>query len=350
MNPGFWKNRSVFLTGHTGFKGGWTALLLSQMGAKVYGYSLEPPTKPSFFTETKLETCLSKSTIANILDLKLLTQAMSEAKPSIVIHMAAQPLVRKSYSEPLETFTTNIIGTVNVFEAAKHIETIKAVINVTTDKCYENYEQALPYRENDPLGGYDPYSSSKACAEIVTSAYRKSFFTELGIQLASVRAGNVIGGGDWAADRLIPDFFRALDDNKTLQVRSPNAIRPWQHVLEPIFGYLVLAEKLVEDNSNYSEAWNFGPLEDDIKSVSWIAERLCAKIPNSNWETISSSHLHEAKLLSLDISKARSRLNWSPRWSLSTALDATIDWHQAWKEGRSMKEISINQIKFYITA
>lgn len=350
MNPGFWKNRSVFLTGHTGFKGGWTALLLSQMGAKVYGYSLEPPTKPSFFKEIKLETCLSKSTIANILDLKLLTQAMSEAKPSIVIHMAAQPLVRKSYSEPLETFTTNVIGTVNVFEAVKYIETIKAVINVTTDKCYENYEQVLPYRENDPLGGYDPYSSSKACAEIVTSAYRKSFFSELGIQLASVRAGNVIGGGDWAADRLIPDFFRALDDNKTLKVRSPNATRPWQHVLEPIFGYLVLAEKLVANNSNYSEAWNFGPLKDDIKSVSWIVERLCDKIPNSNWETISSSHLHEAKLLSLDISKARSRLNWSPRWSLSTALDATIDWHQAWKQGRPMKEISINQIKFYTKA
>ena len=348
MNPDFWKNRSVFLTGHTGFKGGWTALLLSQMGANVFGYSLAPPTTPSFFVETKLETHLSNSKIANILDLKTLIQEMNAAKPSIVIHMAAQPLVRKSYTMPVDTFTTNVIGTVNTLEAARQSETVKAVIIVTSDKCYKNHEQIIPYRENDQLGGHDPYSSSKACAELVTEAYQKSFYIDLGLQLASVRAGNVIGGGDWAADRLIPDFFRALDVGETLQVRSPNAIRPWQHVLEPVFGYLALAEKLVVNDSSYSEAWNFGPEKEDNKAVSWIVERLCNKISGSKWELIGTPHLHEAGLLNLDISKSKSRLNWSPRWDLTKALDMTIDWHQAWKQGKSMKEISINQIKSYI--
>jgi CDP-glucose 4,6-dehydratase len=241
MSPDFWRNRSVFLTGHTGFKGGWIALWLSQLGAKVYGYSLAPPTTPNLFTEIQLQDRLYKSVTADIRDLPSLTTAMRKANPSVVIHMAAQPLVRESYNIPVDTFTTNVIGTVNVLEAVRQSKTVQAIINVTTDKCYENQEWIWPYRENDRLGGHDPYSSSKSCAEIAAAAYRDSFFAKVGKQLASARAGNVIGGGDWATDRLIPDFLRAIDVDETLRIRSPNAVRPWQHVLEPLSGYLMLA-------------------------------------------------------------------------------------------------------------
>ena len=347
MHPEFWKDRNVFLTGHTGFKGGWISLWLSRMGAKVYGYSLAPPTSINFFESIKLENLLSESSIENILDLKMLTQAMKAAKPSVVIHMAAQPLVRDSYNFPIETFKTNIIGTANVLEAARHTENVKAIINVTTDKCYENHEQTLPYQENDRLGGRDPYSSSKACAELVSTAYRKSFFKDSGIHLATVRGGNVIGGGDWASDRLIPDFFRALEAGNSIQIRSPNAIRPWQHVLEPISGYLMLAKKLVTDGENYAEAWNFGPDENDSRSVSQIVEHLCDKIKGSSWNIENISQLHEAGLLKIDSSKAKSRLDWVHQWNIETALNKTIDWYQAWRSREDLIFITNAQIDLY---
>lgn len=268
LNKDFWKNRSVFLTGHTGFKGGWISLWLADMGAKVHGYSLEAIDNPSFFGETRLEERLASSTIADIQNFSTLKSTMSLAKPSIIIHMAAQPLVLESYKSPIDTFKTNIIGTANILEVARGIETVQAIVNITTDKCYENREQLKPYIENDKLGGYDPYSSSKACSELVSAAYRNSFLEECGIKIATVRAGNVIGGGDWAQHRLIPDFFRSIDFDKKLLIRSPDSIRPWQHVLEPLFGYLLLAEKLViKDNTVYFDPEN---IEEIIAAIMKI--------------------------------------------------------------------------------
>ena len=350
MNSDFWTNRSVFLTGHTGFKGGWIGMWLSHMGAKVHGYSLEPPTTPNFFSETKLKKYLENSTINDIRALSAVKHFLHEAKPSVVIHMAAQPLVRESYNAPIETFATNVIGTANLLEAARQTGTVEAIVNVTTDKCYENQEWVWPYRENDRLGGHDPYSSSKACAELVATAYRNSFLADADIKLASVRAGNVIGGGDWAEDRLIPDFLRALDADETLRIRSPNAIRPWQHVLEPLAGYLMLAEKLVTDGANYAEAWNFGPEEADAKPVSWIVEHLCNKIPSAKWELEGTPQPHESGLLKLDSSKAKNILQWSSRWPLDMALDKTTDWHQGWRQGEAMDELSIDQIESFLTS
>ena len=347
MNLEFWKNRNVFITGHTGFKGGWISLWLSRMGANVYGYSLPPPTSVNFFELTKIEKLLTQSLIGDILDFKSLNQAMKSAKPSVVIHMAAQPLVKHSYAFPIDTFKTNIIGTANVLEAAKNTESVKAIINVTTDKCYENQEQKKPYTESDRLGGYDPYSSSKACAELISTAYQKSFFISSGVNLATVRAGNVIGGGDWSKDRLIPDFFRALEAKETLQIRSPNATRPWQHVLEPISGYLMLAEKLVHDGINYSEAWNFGPDESNTKSVFQILEYLCKKIKGCNWSVKKKTQLHETMFLNINSSKAQSRLGWNHRWDLETALNKTIDWYQGWLENEDLISITNLQIDEY---
>jgi CDP-glucose 4,6-dehydratase len=347
MKQAFWKNRSVFLSGHTGFKGGWLALWLSELGAKVHGYSLEMPSNPNFFSEINLEDRMESSTIGDIRDLDKLISAMNTSKASVVIHMAAQSLVRESYNAPLETFTTNIIGTVNVLEAVRKAETVEAIVNITTDKCYDNKEWFWPYRENDRLGGHDPYSSSKACAELISSSYRKSYLMESGTHLASVRAGNVIGGGDWGKDRLIPDLFRAIDTGKTLRIRSPNSVRPWQHVLEPLSGYLMLAEKLILNGEKFAEAWNFGPLESDSKKVSWIVEHLCKKIPKSVWVLDDSIKFHEAGFLKLDSTKAKTKLGWEPRWSLEIALDKTLDWYQSWKKNQSMAEISIEQIKAY---
>jgi CDP-glucose 4,6-dehydratase len=349
-DPNFWRDRSVFLTGHTGFKGGWIALWLSHLGAKVYGYSLPPPTRPSFFEETQLQGRLSSSTTGDVRDLKSLFESMRVASPSVVIHMAAQPLVRESYNAPAETFATNVLGTVNLLECARKTDSLRAIVNITTDKCYENREWIWPYRENDRLGGHDPYSSSKACAELVTAAYRNSFLSAAGIHLATVRAGNVIGGGDWARDRLIPDFLRALDAGETLRIRSPNAIRPWQHVLEPLSGYLLLAEDLVKLGGEYADAWNFGPEESDAKPVSWMVEQLCEKFPNSGWELEGEPQPHEAGLLKLDSSKAKSKLGWAPRWSVETALTKTVDWRRAWKRGGSISEFSLQQIEAYQTA
>jgi CDP-glucose 4,6-dehydratase len=347
VNSKFWKGRSVFLTGHTGFKGGWLALWLTKMGANVYGYSFEAPTNPSFFNVINLETKIQNSTKGDIRNLSELKNSIQEARPSVIFHMAAQPLVRQSYNDPIETFTTNIIGTINVFEAAKKVETVEAIVNVTTDKCYENQESDRPYQETDRLGGYDPYSSSKACSEIITSAYRNSFLSANGIKLASVRAGNVIGGGDWATDRLIPDFFRSIDNDKILSVRSLQAVRPWQHVLDPLSGYLMLAEKLVINDDNFAEAWNFGPEQSDAKTVFWVLDRLSEKFSNAKWQEETINQPHEANMLKLDISKAKLKLGWTPQWSLETAIDNTIKWYQAFKKNENMTEFSIKQIKAY---
>jgi len=348
MNLSFWKNKTVFLTGHTGFKGGWTAHWLYELGAAVHGYSREPPTQPNFFSETQLHRRLAQSTIGDIRDLPALTDALKTTKPDIIIHMAAQPLVRESYNTPVETFAANVMGTINLLEAARQVGTAKAIINITTDKCYENNELLWSYRENDRLGGHDPYSASKACAEIVASAYRKSFLADANIHLASVRAGNVIGGGDWATDRLVPDFLRALDAGKMLTIRSPNAIRPWQHVLEPLSGYLLLAEKLYTEGSVFAEAWNFGPNDDDAKPVSWIVDQLCACTLGAKWQTENVQQPHETSLLKLDSSKAKAKLGWVPRWTLGASLNKTMEWHQAWREEAEMAVVTSAQIQAYI--
>ena len=347
MNPSFWKGKTVFLTGHTGFKGGWMAHWLSELGASVHGYSLEPLTQPNFFTETQLQKRLAQSTFGDIRDLAALTSALKQAKPDIIIHMAAQPLVRESYKTPVETFAANVMGTANLLEAARQVGTAKAIVNITTDKCYENKEWLWPYRENDRLGGHDPYSASKACAEIVAAAYRNSFLADANIHLASVRAGNVIGGGDWATDRLIPDFLHAFDEGKMLTIRSPNAVRPWQHVLEPLSGYLLLAEKLYEEGEAFAEAWNFGPNDEDAKPVGWIVDQLCTHMPSVKWKTETAQQPHEAGLLKLDSSKAKAKLGWTPRWNLETALSKTTEWHQAWRNREDMAVITTQQIKAY---
>lgn len=349
LNRSFWQGKSVFLTGHTGFKGGWLALWLSEMGASVHGYALAPSTDPSFYIVTNLADRIAGSTIADIRDADRLRAALESAEPDIVIHLAAQPLVRYSYAEPAETYAVNVMGTVNLLEAVRQVPSIKAVINVTTDKCYENRERDEPYREYEALGGYDPYSSSKACSELVTSAYRRSFMKAKGIALASARAGNVIGGGDWSADRLLPDFLRAIDADQLLTIRYPEAIRPWQHVLEPLSGYLLLAEKLYAEDSA-ADAWNFGPEDTDARPVSWLVDRLCARIPGSSWRREGAPQLHEAGTLKLDSSKAKKKLGWRPRWRLDQALAHTVDWHLAWRKGVDMHAFSLQQIAAYEAA
>lgn len=347
MNRNFWKGKRVFLTGHTGFKGGWLALWLSDMGAHVYGYALKPPTSPSFFDVTGLVSLLAGNIIADVRDFDALDAAMREADPEIVLHLAAQPLVRYSYTSPVETYAINVMGTVHLLECIRGLDSVKAVVNVTTDKCYENKEWVWPYRENDPLGGYDPYSNSKGCSELVTSAYRNSFLKARAVAVATARAGNVIGGGDWASDRLVPDFLRALDAQATLVIRSPRSMRPWQHVLEPVSGYLGLAENLYEGGELYSEGWNFGPNDVDAKSVQWIVEYLCGKEPGATWRIDKSCQPHEANMLRLDSSKAKARLGWQPRWNIETALSATMDWHSAWRRGEDMALVSLKQISAY---
>jgi CDP-glucose 4,6-dehydratase len=348
MNAAFWKGKTVLLTGHTGFKGGWLAHWLSDMGALVHGFSLEPPTEENFFTETRLVERMASSTQGDVRDLQKIKTAILTANPEFIFHLAAQPLVRDSYKIPVETFSTNVMGSVNVMEACRESDSVRAIVNVTTDKCYENKEWLWPYRENEALGGYDPYSASKACAEIASSAYRRSFFSEKKIKLASARAGNVIGGGDWAEDRLIPDFLRAIDAGEPLNIRSPNAIRPWQHVLEPLSGYLVLAEKLYRGGDVYAEPWNFGPNEDDAKPVSWIVETLCSQMSGASWTQNSHPQPHEAGLLRLDSSKAKALLGWLPRWNLETALIRTIEWQQAYRNKHDMAATTSQQIQAYV--
>lgn len=349
MRLEFWKGKRVLLTGHTGFKGGWLALCLTEMGAEVHGYALAPPTDPSFFTLTRLADRLAGHCIQDIRDGESLLQAVETASPDIVFHLAAQPLVRESYRTPVDTYAVNVMGTVHLLEAVRHVRGVRAVVVVTSDKCYENRHSTAPARELDPMGGQDPYAGSKACAELVTQTYRRSFLDAAGIPVASARAGNVIGGGDWAADRLVPDFLRALDIGEPLAIRWPSAVRPWQHVLEPLSGYLRLAQRLHDQGRDYAEGWNFGPDQTETRSVQWIVEHLCAMVPGSRWRIDHSTQPPEHHLLILDSAKARDRLGWQPRWNLATALRRTLEWHNAWRGGEDMLDVSLRQIALYET-
>lgn len=351
MNPEFWRGKRVFLTGHTGFKGSWMALWLRHLGANVTGFALAPPTTPSLFELAKVDEGIH-SIIGDVRDATTLQRALQTAQPDIVIHMAAQSLVRYSYHHPVETYATNVMGLVHLYEGIRQTPSVRAIVNVTSDKCYDNKEWAWGYRETEPMGGHDPYSNSKGCAELITSAYRASFFSVPGqasnVALGSARAGNVIGGGDWALDRLIPDIIRALSTEQSVQIRSPHAIRPWQHVLEPLSGYLLLAERLYEEGPKFAEGWNFGPNESDARSVQWIVENLVQKWgPEARWVLDSNPQPHEATYLKLDCSKARQTLGWKPRWSLDQTLDRIVTWHKAALDGMDMKDMCMAQIKEY---
>ena len=350
LDPVFWRNRRVFVTGHTGFKGGWLCLWLHSMGAEVHGYALNPPTDPNIYATAQVGEAMTSSTIADIRDAKKLAETVKEVQPEIVFHLAAQPLVRHSYQNPVETYEVNVMGVVHLLEAVRATTSVKAVVNVTTDKCYENREWPWGYRETESMGGHDPYSSSKGCAELVTTAYRKSFLAGAGVSVATARAGNVIGGGDWATDRLIPDFLRAIDSGSELVIRSPEAVRPWQHVLEPVSGYLILAEHLLSGGADFADAWNFGPVEEDAKTVDWIVKRLARNNHELIWNRDRSVKPHEATYLKLDSSKARARLNWKPRWNLDRALDQTVNWHLAWRKNEDMRRVTNAQIEEYIVA
>lgn len=350
LNAAFWHGRRVFITGHTGFKGSWLSLWLQSLGVQLTGYALPPPTQPNLFEIGRVAEGMT-SVFGDVRDSTALTLAMCAAKPEIVIHMAAQPLVRRSYAEPVETYTTNVMGTVHLFEAIRQCPSVRAVVNVTTDKCYENKEWVWSYRENEPMGGLDPYSSSKGCAELVTTAYRHSFMQSRGIAVASARAGNVIGGGDWALDRLVPDILRSFEARQPVFIRNPHATRPWQHVLEPLAGYLSLAEHLHSHGQAFAEGWNFGPKDDDTRPVQWIVERMVvAWGTNASWRHDDNTHPYEANYLKLDISKAKARLGWQPRWSLATALEHIINWHRAWLAQQDMHQLSLAQIQEYISA
>lgn len=351
---GFWKDKRVFITGHTGFKGSWLCLWLHELGAQVTGYALDPPTDPSLFELCKIGK-LTTSIIADVRDGQSLIQVMQAARPEIVIHMAAQPLVRDSYKIPVETYAINVMGTVNLLEAVRQSKTVRAVINVTTDKCYENKEWVWGYRENEPLGGFDPYSNSKACSELVTSSYRSSYFNpehyaEHHVAIASARAGNVIGGGDWASDRLIPDCIRAILKGEKVLIRNPHAVRPWQHVLEPLSGYLNLAQRLYEDAIHYSGAWNFGPDDSDAQPVERLVQMLCSKWGyEASYEIDKGSHPHEAHYLKLDCSKAKADLGWHPRWGLDKAMESIVEWTLAYRDHSDLSHVCLKQIREYST-
>jgi len=353
MNRTFWQGKRVFLTGHTGFKGSWISLWLQSMGAKVTGFALAPNTTPSLFEEARVADGMT-SIIGDVRDQAALQKALADAQPEIVIHMAAQPLVRYSYANPVETYATNVMGTVHLFDAIRQMSGIKAVVNVTSDKCYENREWVWGYRENEAMGGYDPYSNSKGCSELVTAAFRSSYFNPAdyakhGVALASGRAGNVIGGGDWALDRLIPDIVRAIEEGREVVIRSPHAIRPWQHVLEPLSGYLALAEKLYTEGAQYAEGWNFGPHDHDAKPVAWIVDNLTRIWGDGAAYRIdaSAANLHEAHYLKLDCSKAHMQLGWQPRWNLLHTLEKISEWHKAHQAGGDMQALSLQQIREY---
>jgi len=349
ISSDFWKGKRVFLTGHTGFKGSWLSLWLQSMGAELHGFALHPPTTPALFDEANVAAGMN-STIGDIRDYNVVLAAMHACKPDIIIHMAAQPLVRYSYQEPVETYATNVMGTVHVLEAARQVGTAKAIVNVTTDKCYENKEWIWGYREDEPMGGYDPYSNSKGCSELVTSAYRRSFFQQSDIALASARAGNVIGGGDWATDRLVPDILRAFEKSQPVVIRNPNATRPWQHVLEPLSGYLLLAERLFSEGQPFAEGWNFGPHDDDARPVQWIVEDMVKTwSKGASWQLDGGEHPHEANYLKLDISKVKNKLGWQPRWHLASALEKIIEWHRAWLDKSDVQAKCLQQIIEYQT-
>lgn len=349
----FWAGKRVFLTGHTGFKGGWLALWLERLGADVTGYALAPSTEPSLHGLAAASSRV-RSVIADIRDLERLKAAVRACRPEIVLHLAAQPLVRRSYVDPVETYSTNVMGTVNLLEAVRGVGGVRAVVVVTSDKCYENQEWQWGYRENEPMGGYDPYSNSKGCAELVTASFRSSFFNpathaEHGVAVATGRAGNVIGGGDWSDDRLVPDLLRAFSAGGTADIRNPHSVRPWQHVLEPLRGYMMLAEKLHAEGPEWGGAWNFGPNDADTKPVSWIADELVSRWgPGVAWSTAAQAgQPHEARWLKLDCSKARQTLGWIPRWNLKQSLGAIVEWQQAWLGGADMAAFTIGQIEQY---
>ena len=345
----FWKGKKVFITGHTGFKGSWLSLWLQNMDAIVKGYSLDVNTKPALFVKANVSDGM-QSEIGDIRNLEKLSHSMCNFNPDILIHMAAQPLVRLSYKNPIETYSTNVIGTVNVLESARKCSNLKAIISVTSDKCYENTERELGYKENEPMGGYDPYSSSKGCAELVTSAYRRSFFSfDDSASLASARAGNVIGGGDWSNDRLIPDILRAFEKSKAVIIRNPLSVRPWQHVLEPLSGYLVLAQELYLKGDEFAEGWNFGPREEGCKSVNWILDKMVVNWgEGASWKLDKKNNPHEAIFLKLDCSKAANKLNWLPKWELEETLEMIVNWHKQYLNGSNVKQECLTEISRYI--
>lgn len=347
MNKSFWKGKKILITGHTGFKGSWLSLWLSRLGACVYGYSLAPTNEPNLYSLAKIPNSIKSSFISDIRDHKQLENVVSSIKPEIIFHLAAQPLVINSYQDPIETISTNVMGTANLFEAARATDSVKVIINITTDKCYENREWEWPYRETDTMGGNDPYSSSKACSELLTTAYRKSFFNKLGVQVASARAGNVIGGGDWSENRLVPDIFKSIQKSETIQIRNPKSTRPWQHVLEPLSGYLKLAEKLHSRDNFFCSGWNFGPENKDSKSVEWIVRYICTRFQDARWQVAEAPQSSEANMLALDNSKSRYHLDWRPTWSVERALDRTIEWHNALQSKRDMTQVCLEQIAEY---
>ena len=350
VDPIFWKGKKVFLTGHTGFKGSWLSFWLSSMGADVTGYALAPNTEPNLFRVLNIQDQIKTSHIADIRDLETLKSAMLDAEPDILIHMAAQPLVRYSYENPVETYATNVMGTVHVLESARQVRSLKATVIVTTDKCYENMERDSGYRENEPMGGYDPYSNSKGCAELATSAYRQSFFSSAENQnaVASARAGNVIGGGDWSIDRLIPDAIKAFETNQPLRIRNPSATRPWQHVLEPLSGYLILAQGLYEKGASLASGWNFGPRDADNRSVQAVIDLMISDWNGAaRWVKDGTEQPHEANLLKLDCTKAHQQLGWAPKWDLEMAVQKIVEWQQSFIDNANMKDVSLAQIKQY---
>lgn len=343
-DPAFWRGKKVLLTGHTGFKGAWTSLLLRRLGASIYGYALPPTHQSGLFVTARVADGI-RHLEADIRDLTTLRAAMAEAEPDIVIHMAAQALVRPSYEEPVETFATNVMGTVHVLEAARQLPCVQVILNVTSDKCYENNGAGTAFREDDRLGGDDPYSNSKACAEFVTHSYRHSFFKGRDVaRIATARAGNVFGGGDWARDRLVPNAMRALIDGRALRIRNPNSVRPWQHALDPVLGYLTLIERLASDE-RYIGGWNFGPDGASDVPVKTVVERLIALWGNgARWTADAGPQPHEAAYLRLDCAKARNELGWTPRLDLTQGLRLTVDWYKALCEGRDMRKFSLDQL------
>ena len=352
MDSNFWKNKKVLLTGHTGFKGSWLSLWLQKLGVELVGFSKSIPTQPSLFELADVGKNMT-SIMEDITNIERITNVIKQHNPEIIIHMAAQSLVHKSYDQPLETFSTNIMGTVNLLEAIRNTSKKCVVINVTSDKCYENQELSRGYKENDPMGGYDPYSSSKGCTELITASFRNSFFKnsenkDFDISIASVRAGNVIGGGDWADNRIIPDIMRGILNKEIIKIRNPTAVRPWQHVLEPLRGYLELAEKLWNSESEYAESWNFGPDDEDIKPVSWIVKEIIEMWGgNIQVDNDNLGFKHETNFLKLDCSKAKSKLKWNPKIKLEKGLQLTVEWYKQYEQKKELKEFTENQIEEY---
>jgi CDP-glucose 4,6-dehydratase len=347
VDPDFWRGRRVLVTGHTGFKGSWLCLWLQALGARVTGFSDSVPTQPSLYELARVEEEM-ESVRGDVRDAEAIAKALADCNPEVVIHLAAQPMVRRSFDEPRATFETNVMGTVNLLEAVRLGEGVRVVVNVTSDKCYENREWEWGYREDEPMGGHDPYSSSKGAAELVTSAWRRSFFSDPdGPRLGSARAGNVIGGGDWGEDRLVPDIMRAALASETVRVRNPNSIRPWQHVVNPLSGYLVLAQALWESPA-YARGWNFGPAEDEARPVGWLIERLEELWPERvRWSLDAGPHPHEARYLKLDSSLAHSRLGWRPLTSLDAALSETAGWYREHQAGADMRELTLRQLELF---